>query len=321
MLTTQSVPPQITRMRDSLTLAWLAWSVVCVAWGTTYELIGVGDQWEPLVFTALRFTIAGLILLVLTPVPGRRVLTSSNSLRRLVTAGVLMFVTGNGFVVWALQTVEKPTVAILVAMIPIYTVLLSSLSGDGHHRRPAVWIGLLMGIIGIGLLTSSHASAPSAAVVTQHFSTLLRPHCHLEAAVGVQLGCISWALGSLLAARIDRQIPAMAVAGTQMCAGGALLLFIAAASGELWTADVPDAQVVAALLTVTLIGSVLAFACYTVAIRHLPVTTVALHAYLSPVVAIALSAVMQRQGPNLATVASAAVVFVGVALAMGRNKA
>jgi drug/metabolite transporter (DMT)-like permease len=323
MLTTQFVvPQQIVRVRDSLTVAWLAWGVVCVAWGITYELINLGDQWEPLVFTALRFTVAGLILLAFTPLLDRRRLVSSNSLGRLVAAGVLMFVTGNGFVVWALQTVQTHIVAIFVAMIPIYTVILTSLSGRRGHC-PSVWLGLLMGMFGVGLLVSaspSGDSAPSAVAAGEHFSTLLKPHCTLEAAIGVQLGCISWALGSICATRIDRRISATAVAGAQMCAGGGLLLLIAAGTGELWTAEVPTRGVVAALATLTLVGSVLAFACYTVAIRHLPVTTVALHAYLSPVVTIVLSAVVQRTRPSLPTVISAIVVFVGVALAMGRSK-
>jgi drug/metabolite transporter (DMT)-like permease len=323
MLTTQFVvPQQIVRVRDSLTVAWLAWGVVCVAWGITYELINLGDQWEPLVFTALRFSVAGLILLAFTPLLDRRRLVSSNSLGRLVAAGILMFVTGNGFVVWALQTVQTHIVAIFVAMIPIYTVILASLSGRRGHC-PSVWLGLLMGMFGVGLLVSaspSADSAPSAVAAGEHFSTLLKPHCTLEAAIGVQLGCISWALGSICATRVDRRISATAVAGAQMCAGGGLLLLIAAGTGELWTAEVPPPGVVAALATLTLVGSVLAFACYTVAIRNLPVTTVALHAYLSPVVTIVLSAVVQRTMPSLPTVVSAMVVFVGVALAMGRSK-
>jgi hypothetical protein len=100
MLTTQFVvPQQIIRVRDSLTVAWLAWGVVGVAWGITYELIHLGGEWEPLVFTALRFTVAALILLAFTPLLDRRRLVSSQGLGRLVAAGVLMFVTGNGFVV------------------------------------------------------------------------------------------------------------------------------------------------------------------------------------------------------------------------------
>jgi drug/metabolite transporter (DMT)-like permease len=68
------------------------------------------------------------------------------------------------------------------------------------------------------------------------------------------------------------------------------------------------------------VGSVLAFVCYTIAIRHLPITTVALHAYLSPVVAIAISAVIHPDTLSVSSIVSIAIVFAGVALAAGRQE-
>ena len=188
---------------------------------------------------------------------------------------------------------------------------------------PAAWLGLLTGMVGVGVLVEvspRNEVLRDAAVAAGHFSTLIQPHCTLEAAIGVQVGCISWALGSLYATRVDPRIPPVAMAGTQMFAAGILLLLIAAGSGELLTAQRPPIEVIAALATVTLLGSVLAYACYAIAIRHLPLTTVALHAYLSPVVTITLSALTSGKPPSLPMVASAIVVFAGVALAMRRNR-
>jgi drug/metabolite transporter (DMT)-like permease len=126
--------------------------------------------------------------------------------------------------------------------------------------------------------------------------------------------------GLLYATRVDSRIPPVSVAGAQMFAEGILLWLIAAGTGQLWTASVPSREVVAALAMLTLIDSVLAYACYAVAIRHLPLTTVALHAYLSSVVTIALSALIRGKAPSLPMVLSAIVVFAGVALAMRRGR-
>jgi drug/metabolite transporter (DMT)-like permease len=229
-----------------------------------------------------------------------------------------MFVSGNGFVVWALQTAHPHNVAVLVAMIPVYTVVLAALMGrQGHRASP--WLGLIAGVVGVALLSAT-PDVLNPAAATAHFSTLLRPHCMLEAALGVQVGCISWALGSICATRVDRRLPASAVAGAQMLAGGLVLLLMAAATGRLWTAGPLTVDVVAALATATLVGSVLAFVCYTIAIRHLPITTVALHAYLSPVVAIAISSVLHPGTLSLSSIGAMAIVFVGVALAAGRHE-
>jgi drug/metabolite transporter (DMT)-like permease len=321
METTSLATPRMASTGLPVTRAWLAWAVVSVAWGMTYELIHLGDQWQPLTFTALRFTMAGVILLTVTSLPGRRVRVPSKSLAGLVVAGILMFVTGNGFVVWALQTSETPVVALSVAMIPIYTMALTPAQGGPAQRR-AMWVGLMLGVAGVAMLVSI-SPPPDAALdparSAGHFSSFTQPHCALEAALGLQIGCLSWARGSICASRVDAGVSPIAVAGTQMCAGGTVLLLLAACSGALWT-DFPTGEVIAALATLTLVGSVLAYYCYAVAIRHLPLTTVALHAYISPVVAITVSGVVHHQFPGVRTVAGAVIVLAGVALAMRRPK-
>jgi drug/metabolite transporter (DMT)-like permease len=207
-------------------------------------------------------------------------------------------------------------VAVLVSMVPIYTAVLSFGSRRATRLRFSAWLGLFMGLIGIYLLVV----VPSPEIRTNHFSTILQPHCAIEAAIGVQLGCVSWAAGSIYAAGVDRRVPPIVAAGAQMCTGGFLMLLIAAVAGELWTASVPTRSVLESLAALTVIGSVLAYTCYTIALRNLSVTTVSLHAYLNPMVAVALSALVRGHLLTTTQTVASFIVLVGVALALRNDR-
>src|SRR5262245_31515966 len=98
--------PRVERLIAQRQTGWLAWAVVCVVWGLTYQWITTGATWAPLLFTALRYTLAGLTLLIASGRHQRAALRRTRSFWRLALAGWLMFVSGNGILVWALQSSE-----------------------------------------------------------------------------------------------------------------------------------------------------------------------------------------------------------------------
>jgi drug/metabolite transporter (DMT)-like permease len=305
------------RTISSSLMAWLAWGVVCVAWGVTYAAIQSGtagtveasDRWPPLLFTALRYTSAGLILLVLTRPQDMHSARVPRHLFQLTAAGVLMFITGNGFVVWALavQDADPGIVAVCIAMIPIYTAFLTSWR---HGEAPAgysTWAGLMLSFAGIFLLIVPTLEQGSMSARAQ-----------LVTVLGLQVGCLSWATGSLFANRTVGAVDPLPAAGTQMFTAGLFMLTFAAVKGDLRAIPPLTLRSLEPLLFVIIIGSVVAYFCYMLALQHLSVRTVALHAYLNPVVAVLVSIVMGKSYTAVQLLAGT-IVLAGVWIAASHD--
>ena len=114
-------------------LAIAAWVTVCVVWGTTYLGIRVALESVPVALLAgLRWTAAGLLLTAALPLVGEK-LPPPRAWGSIAIAGFLMAVIGNGGVVWAQQYVASGLAAVIVAMVPFWTVLVESLLPSGER--------------------------------------------------------------------------------------------------------------------------------------------------------------------------------------------
>jgi drug/metabolite transporter (DMT)-like permease len=64
----------------------------------------------------------------------------------------------------------------------------------------------------------------------------------------------------------------------------------------------------------TLFGSVIAFAAYSYALRHMDVAIVSLYSYVNPVIAVLLGALILGEALSLRMVLAAAVIVIGVGI-------
>jgi drug/metabolite transporter (DMT)-like permease len=108
-------------------LAYVAWIIVCVVWGTTYLANRVALETLPVALLAgLRWTAAGLILIAVLRAFGIG-LPPRHTWGPLVITGFLMNVIGNGFLVWSQRYVPSGLAAVLVASVTFWTVGLEAL--------------------------------------------------------------------------------------------------------------------------------------------------------------------------------------------------
>jgi drug/metabolite transporter (DMT)-like permease len=75
-----------------------------------------------------------------------------------------------------------------------------------------------------------------------------------------------------------------------------------------------SARSAAALLYLTFVGAIGGFSAYAYALKHLPVATVSLYAYVNPIIAVVLGTLVLREPFNARMALAAAVVLVGIAL-------
>jgi drug/metabolite transporter (DMT)-like permease len=278
---------------------------VCLVWGTTYLGIRIAlETIPPLLMGGIRFGIAGAILLAALKARGER-LPGASRLPALMLLGTLLLGFGNGGVVWAEQTVPSGLTAVLVAMSPFWMVGVDALTAHGEpitRRRAA---GLIIGFSGILLLVwpEIHVGETGRAF--------------LSGVVAAQLACCGWALGSTYSRRrghtAARDENVLVTAAFEMLFGGLALLVAGTLRGELALLTF-NARTASALAYLIVFGAIGGFTAYAYALKHLPIATVSLYAYVNPVIAVALGTIVLNEPFNARLGAAAAFVLVGMAL-------
>jgi drug/metabolite transporter (DMT)-like permease len=285
--------------------AYLAWVFVCLVWGTTYLAIRIAlETVPPLLMGGMRFIVAGALLITVLKVRGVR-MPAAGSWPALVILGILLLGFGNGGVVWAEQTVPSGLTAVLVAMSPFWMVGIDALTAHGEPITGRRAAGLIIGFCGIVLLVwpEIHVSDSGRAF--------------LGGVIAAQLACFGWALGSTYSRRrghtAARDESVLVTAAFEMLFGGLFLMTIGTMRGEAaWLTF--NARTAAALVYLIVFGAIGGFTAYAYALKHLPIATVSLYAYVNPVIAVALGTLILQEAFNARLGIAAAVVLVGMAL-------
>ena len=283
-------------------LAWTAWIAVCLIWGTTYLGIRVSlETVPPALMAGLRWTVAGLLLGGVLLLRGER-FPSPSAWPGLALLAVLMIGLGNGLVVWAEQYVPSGLTAVILATSPFWMVGVEAMLPRGEPLAAAGLRGLAVGFAGIVLLV--WPDVQGGGVHAGRF---------LAGVVALQLACAGWALGSSWSKRHGAGSSVMTATALQMLFGGVLMLAIGTAAGE-WRDLTFSGRTAGALIYLTLVGSIGGFVAYIYALRHLPVSTVSLYAYVNPIIAVLLGTLVLGEpfGPRI--VCAAALVLLGLAL-------
>jgi drug/metabolite transporter (DMT)-like permease len=282
--------------------AWIAWIAVCIIWGTTYLGIRIClETMPPALMAGLRWTLAGVLVLLVaraqeTPLP------SVARWPGLALLAVLMIGFGNGWVVWAEQYVPSGITAVILATSPFWMVSVEACLPGGEPLRRGTIGGLLLGFAGILLLAWPDLSVGGA-------------HAwRFAAGIGaLQLVCAGWALGSSYSKRHPDRDQVVASTAVQMLFGGLLMLLVGTAAGE-WSSFHLTTRTALALVYLVLIGSVTGFVAYIYALKHLPVSTVSLYAYVNPLIAVLLGAAVLGEPLNARVGLAAALVLGGLAV-------
>lgn len=291
-------PPAPTR------LAYAAWIAVCLLWGTTYLGIRIAlETVPPMLMGGLRWPLAGAIILLILKARGA-VLPGPRAWGSLAVLGVLMIGVGNGGVVWAEQTLPSGLTAVLVAAIPFWMVGIERLAGDTTPITPMRFGGLLVGFLGIVMLVWPELR------VGEGWDFLL-------GVLATQVACLGWALGSTYARRRGPSENVLAAAAYQMLFGGLVMIGAGLLSGELPHLAL-NTRTATAVVYLMIFGSVAGFSAYAFALKHLPVATVSLYAYVNPIIAMVLGTMVLDEPLNPRLALAGATVLFGIAMVRRR---
>jgi drug/metabolite transporter (DMT)-like permease len=280
--------------------AYLAWIAVCILWGTTYLGIRIAlESMPPFLMTALRWLIAGAILIVVLWIRGER-LPGPRQWPALAFLGVMFLGFGNGWVVWAEQTITSGLAAVLVAAAPFWMVAVECFMPGGERLSALRIGGLLVGFAGIVVLVWPELSVDSG-------------RAFLLGVGATQLACLGWSIGSSYARRRHADENVLAATALEMFLGGLCVLPVAVLHNELqYLAFTPRS--LTAFVYLILFGSIGGFTAYAYALKHLPVSTVSMYAYVNPVIAVLLGTLVLSEPLSPRLVLAGALVLAGMAM-------
>ena len=286
-------------------LAWAAWVTICLVWGTTYLAIRVALETIPVFLVAgLRWMAAGLALGAFSVVTGRR-LPGPRMWGSLALLAFLMNVVGNGFVVWAEQFVASGLTAVVIASVPFWSVGIEASLESGERLQWPALAGLAIGFAGIVVLVWPEITMGGG-----------EGRAVIGGVVALQLACLGWALGTSYTKRHPSSADPLAASTVQMIFSGTMLLAIATANDE-WSRVHFTARTLAAMIYLTVAGSIVAYTAYVYAVKHLPISTVSLYAYINPLIAVALGSLLLGEPLSARIVFAAGLVLAGIAVVRG----
>jgi drug/metabolite transporter (DMT)-like permease len=296
-------------MKDRRALLIAAFAAVYTVWGSTYLAIHYAIQTiPPFLMAGTRFLVAGAIMYAWGALSGGE-RPRALHWRNTAIIGLLLLLGGNGGVSWSEQSVPSGVAALLVAIVPLWLVLLDWLRPGGQRPSLGVGVGITIGLIGmlvlvgVGSLRGGNGVNPWGALVLVVASAL-------------------WAGGSLFArsAELPSQILTTAM---EMLAGGAGLVLTSAITGELARFDVHAVTrtSVLALLYLVVFGSIVGFTAYSWLLKNAAPAAVGTYAYVNPIVAVFLGWLIAGETVTPRELAGAAIILVAVGIITTRRAA
>jgi len=279
----------------------VAFALVYVIWGSTYLTIHLSiESMPPFLMAAARFVLAGLLVLAWQLRPGRpgRERLTWQQWRSAAIIGACLLLGGNGIVTWGEQYVHTGLVSLIVATVPLWMALMAPIFGGRWVRWKAA-IGVAIGLAGVVLLLRPGGAAPT------EWQTFVVP-----------LSPLLWAFGSLYAQRAHVAKQAFTAIAMEMVAGGLLLGIVGLLSGEAGRTHLNhvSASSLFAFAYLIVFGSLIAYSAYIWLLHHVSATAVSTYAYVNPLVAVALGAIVLGEAVTGLTAVAGLMIVAAVAL-------
>ncbi len=291
--------------RPSL-LVLLAFASIYLVWGSTYLAIRIAlETLPPFTMAGIRYLFAGIVLGAVAWRRGAPPVRAAH-LGPALLLGALLFLGGNGSVVWAEQRISSGLAALLIASEPLWVALLLLRRAE-ERPSPRVFGAIALGLLGLAILTDPFSGKAAADLLGSGV---------------VVLGALSWAAGSLASRTATLPSSPVQSGALQMAAGGAILLLCGAASGEfgriVWSAV--SLRSALALSYLALFGSIVAFTAYLWLLKVADPSLVSTYAFVNPVVAVLLGWGVGGEALSVRMAVAAALIVLAVVLITSGRK-
>lgn len=279
-------------------MAWVAFVIVCVGWGTTYLAIRIGvHSFPPFLFAALRNGMAGVLLCSYFLAKGAKLPKGKELLHILVPGFAILFV-GNGFLTWAEVYLESGVAALITSIFPFMVTLISFFMNKQDKLNSDMLVGLFLGLIGQVLIFYTG------------FEKIFTGENYLGVVI-LLLSLVGSAYGTVYQRKHSSRTNSFFVAGIHMFFASVLQLLMSLSLGEFKQEIVWSASMWYSLLYLVFIGSILTYSAYVYSIKRIHAPAFSLYAYANTVVAVLLGWLILDEEIGMLVFVAIAITFAG----------
>ncbi|WP_122087953.1 DMT family transporter [Halalkalicoccus subterraneus] len=289
---------------DSTTRSVVAFLATAVFFGGTFVAAKAGLEYmPPLLFVAIRFDIAAVLLLgyVVLTVPREQWFPKTRAdLAGIAAAGLLTIGLANAMVFLGQQYVTSAIASVIFSLNPILTPVFAALLLSEERLAPTEILGMIVALVGVAVVMELNPADLLASAGIGHAILLI--------------GAVAVALGGVLIKRADSAIPSTVRIAWGLPLGAGFCHLLAGVRGEQFAAIEWTPGALIALGYVAVFSGVLAYIAYFGLIDEIGATRANLAFYLVPVVAAVGGWAVLGEPITATTATGFLVVFAGFAI-------
>lgn len=287
--------------------ALIALAAVCFFWGTTWLASKEGVRHMPaLQMAGIRQMLGGACYLIFYLIK-KEPWPKGAAWGPIVVLSLLNFMLSNALSTWGVQYISAGLGSIIGAILPLWLAIIGFAAQKNRLSGKAA-LGLALGFSGICI------------VFYDHLADFLNPAFRF----GILLSVVStwtWAFGTLYTKKQATAFNPYFSLGLQMALSGVVLTAGMQLSGYAVPLAAIPAQSWLAIAYLVVFGSIISFIAYIYALQHLPTDQVSIYAYINPIVAVLLGALLFNEKLTLFIVLGTVVSLYGVWLVNKAAKA
>ena len=271
-------------------------------WGGSFLFIKViVDETGPLEVVAGRLFFGALAVGAYVLVTRHKMIVTPSLVARVAILAMLANVMPFALISWGEQHIESGTASVLNAMVPIFTAVVAAVALDEEHFTRARLGGLLLGFVGVAVLTGTESLDVTDAAVAGQLAVVGAALCYGLGAVYMrsllrEQDPVSLTMLQLVLALVIASVALVAVSGTPDYS----------LSLEAW----------GSLLVLGTLGTGIGYVAFVWLIENIGSVRASLVTYIVPVLALLLGWLVLDESIGVNTIAGFLLIIGGVATVM-----
>jgi drug/metabolite transporter (DMT)-like permease len=282
--------------------SWILFGIVGFLWGIPYLLmkVAVADIPPPLIVAGR--TLIGAAILIPIALRKDTLKDAIKGIRYVIPYAVLEMVGPWILITSAEKEISSGLAGLLIATVPFFASIFSSLRGDHSVWQPKRIFGLVVGFVGIialvGIESITGTSNPKAIAM-------------------VILAAIMYAYAVLMVTTNLPGVDGIAINGVAM---GLTCLFYTPIAIATWPSNPVSTQAIAALVALGVFSTAIAFMLFFIVIVEIGVARGSLTTYVNTAVAVVLGIIILDEPITLGIIVGLPMVLLGSFLASRKEK-
>ena len=294
-------------MYNAKPLDWLGMIALVIMFGSAFMFTKISVQeYPPTIVAAGRIIIAAILLIVFAVFRRDSFVFIRKHWRLLVALAFFGSCLPFYLISWGQQTVDSGIAGILMAIMPLTTLLLAHFFVVGEKLTLNRVIGFILGFIGILVLFG-----PDALVSYESYAD------RLIAMLAILIGAVSYAVNTIIAKRLPKE-SFVAMSAAVLTIASLMMLPAMFLVDQSWQFSVQSVE----FLSLVLLGvfpTALATIIYFAVIARVSPSFLSQINYLIPVWAVIIGVLFLNEKIGLNAIIALAIILLGIAIAQRKN--